>query len=67
MKGKVESEKRSRREKRATSQLWEGILWDAVDESRDDLNVSSSCVKSYAVTQLLGLVISQCMKYQSLL
>lgn len=53
--------------KRAASQLWEGILWDAVDESRDDLNVSSLRVKNYAVTQLLGLVISQCLKYQFLL
>lgn len=40
---------------------------DGVDESQDDLNVSSSCVISYAITQLLQLVISQGMKYQFLL
>lgn len=40
---------------------------DGVDESQDDLNVSSLCVKSYAITQLLRLVISQGMKYQFLL
>lgn len=43
------------------------MLWDAVDESQDDLNVSSLCVKSHAVTQLLVLVISQHMKGQFLL
>lgn len=53
-------------EKRAVRQLWEGTLWAAVDESQDDLNFSFLCVKSYAVTQLLGLVISQCTKYQFL-
>lgn len=47
-------------------QLWEGTLWDAVDESQDDLNFSFLCVKSYAVTQLLVLVIFQCIKYQFL-
>lgn len=40
---------------------------DGVHESQDDLNVSSFCVKSYAITQLLQLVISQGMNYQFLL
>lgn len=56
-----------KKKERAASQLWEGMLWDAVDESQDDLNISSLCVKSCAVTQLLVLVISQHMKDQFLL